>query len=624
MYEIKNGFLYKNGKKIYALGESYYPSFHPSKFPVPPEGDRYGEMKKDLKMMAELGFNHVRFAALGKVDLNDDGALSVNTPFIDDMIEEAKKNELSVSIRQQGFAVNLRNFENVKMIDWNGVEQETAWSDFIRTTMHHEGILEDNRLYAKSLAEHYAQFDNIIAYQIYNEPHFPGNQMYDYHPKVIEAYRKWLVERQILTEAEAKDYEPPRGRKEQSPHMWALWRIFSRDSLTAFLNNASDASREGAPLPTYTCFTSDQMSKRNAYRGCDFFANAKAMDIVGYTCYFHACGPNYYSVCLEADLAEGAAELEGKESWCIELDSRTYIPSWIYNRGTYAILGSGCKGIIYYQWRGDCPVPGVPHPNSCGLLNYDGTKTANFENGAAVNRYIIKMNDYLMGAKRVHDGVGLLHSDYAAFLCDARENEDKEERGGNLSNSYLAEYTESYRQLRQAGYSVDIIDAEHLDANPFGVSILYIPHVHMLSPEEQDAIDRFMDRGGTVMESAYDRHDAMCMGFKKYDKRIKSYEEKQFDLTHTVFDVAELTKIYSKVTPLDPNLGIQMLEGKDYTLLILTNLSTVKRELCARLKVHIPFKTAEFCAIDGEQNVLIQGNELTVQHMTDGGIILLR
>ena len=54
--------LEKDGKKIIAIGESYYPSFNHTKFPVMPDGDRIGEMKKDLRMMAEAGFNHVRFA----------------------------------------------------------------------------------------------------------------------------------------------------------------------------------------------------------------------------------------------------------------------------------------------------------------------------------------------------------------------------------------------------------------------------------------------------------------------------------------------------------------------------------------------------------------------------------
>ena len=45
MYQIKNSILYKDQKKVFVLGQSYYPSFHPCKYPVPPEGDRMGEMK---------------------------------------------------------------------------------------------------------------------------------------------------------------------------------------------------------------------------------------------------------------------------------------------------------------------------------------------------------------------------------------------------------------------------------------------------------------------------------------------------------------------------------------------------------------------------------------------------
>ena len=235
MYQLKKGILYRNGERIFGLGESYYPSFHPSKYPVPPEGDRIGEMKKDLAGMAALGFNHVRFAALGSVALDEGGTVRVDTPFIDAMIREAEKNGVSVSVREQGYAINLRDFADVEMVDWNGKRQETVWSDFIRTTLCHEGILEDNRTHAEALAEHYAQFPNVVALQIYNEPHYPGTQIYDYHGDTVRAYRRWLVEKGILSAEEAKDYQPPRARREQGERMWALWRTFARDSLTEFL-----------------------------------------------------------------------------------------------------------------------------------------------------------------------------------------------------------------------------------------------------------------------------------------------------------------------------------------------------------------------------------------------------
>ena len=57
MYELKNGVLYKDGKAQMCLGLSYYPSYHPKKFPVRPEDDRIGGLKQDIHDMAEAGFN---------------------------------------------------------------------------------------------------------------------------------------------------------------------------------------------------------------------------------------------------------------------------------------------------------------------------------------------------------------------------------------------------------------------------------------------------------------------------------------------------------------------------------------------------------------------------------------
>ncbi len=622
MYSIKNGILYKNGKKIFAIGESYYPSFHPSKFPVPPDGDRYGEMKKDLKMMSDVGFNHVRFAALGEVKLEDDGSIYVNTPFIDDLIAEAEKNDISVSIRQQGFSVNLRGFTDADMIDNDGRKPEFKWCDFVRATLNHEGILEDNRNYAKALAKHYSKYAGVVAFQIYNEPKYPESSVFDYHPKTIDTYRKWLVEKRVLTEEEAAIYEPPHSRDEQSPRMWALWRIFSMENMNAFLRNASNGSKEGASLPTFTCLTTDQLSARNFGSATDTFGHAKDMDLVGYTTYIHANGPGYYPMCLQADLTQCAAELEGKESWCIELDSRTYIPSSVYNRGTYAILGVGVKGIVYYQWRGDCPVPGVPNPNSCGILNYDGSKTDNFDNAVNVNRFITKMNDLIINSKRAHEGVGLLHSEYAAMICDAGEKVGTVKAGIHC-NGYLTVYNEIYRQIRDAGFNVSITDAEHLVENRFGIKVLYVPSIDMLSPEEKEAVDNLRASGVRVFENVFTGMYTRCIAFKEYRIDPPKGTAEAYDPYHSVYDIEEITDIHPTAVSLEPGVGVQMLEGDDYKLLILTNKSSVKKEICAKIRVNIPFNTAEFFAIDGESPVEINENELKV-NITDGGLIVLR
>ena len=82
MYQLKNGILHRANRKIFALGQSYYPSFHPLKHPVPPDQDRVGEMKKDFADMAAAGFELVRLAAVGRVR-RDNGKIVVDFPLPD-------------------------------------------------------------------------------------------------------------------------------------------------------------------------------------------------------------------------------------------------------------------------------------------------------------------------------------------------------------------------------------------------------------------------------------------------------------------------------------------------------------------------------------------------------------
>lgn len=625
MYTVGNGFLHKDGKKLFVLGESYYPSFHPCKFPVKPEADRYGEMVKDLRMMAEAGFNHVRFAALGDVTYDEASrAVCYHGEFVDALTREAEKNDLSVSMRLQGFSVNLRGFTDDQLMDEKGNTPNFAWSDFVRSTLNHPGILEDNHVYARDLGAHFAEFQNVVAYQIYNEPKYPQPMaiICDYNPLNIAAFRKWLVDGGHMTQEEAAIYEPPRGRRDQTPEAWALWRMFSMDTLTAFLNSCADGAKEGGKLPTFTCLTADTFCKTNPRRGVDPFGNAKGMELVGYTIYKHAWGADYYPMCLEGDTFQCAAESEGKQAWCIELDSRTYIPCDVYNKGTYATLGSGVKGIVYYQWRGDQPVPGVPYPNSCGILNYDGSKTPNFDNAVQVNKFIQSVNDLLVGAQRAREGIGLLYSPYAVALADGICNADEAPYNKAYYNSYIQACQQLYASVREVGYTVTITDAEHL-ANG-AVKVLIVADVQLLSRDELQLVEAFQASGGKVYANIpTGRPTRGYCGLQEYTTREKSYQERVFDPYYTAWDLEALTGITPMVASLTPNVGAQVLRGEDYTLAVLTHFSPATKETDAQLRVSVPFQKVRFTAIDGHRPVEVAGNVLTIRHITDGGILIL-
>ena len=119
-YEFKNGILHKDGRAIMGFGVSYYPSFYPTKYPVPPTADRTGEMKKDLRLMHESGFHILRAAALSDISLGKDCNVEISSPFIDDMAREAEKNDLGISIRLQGYVMNIRGNKDYLMINNDG------------------------------------------------------------------------------------------------------------------------------------------------------------------------------------------------------------------------------------------------------------------------------------------------------------------------------------------------------------------------------------------------------------------------------------------------------------------------------------------------------------------------
>lgn len=622
MYKIVNGILEKNNKKVFAVGESYYPSFHPAKYPVPPEGDRMGEMKKDFAMMKDMGFNHIRIAAIGITKLSDDGRLIIDTPFVDAMIDEAEKADISISIRLHGFSVNLRDFKDVLMVDNEGNVQDTSvWLDFIQSTMCHEGILEDNCTYSAAFSSYYAKKDNVVGFQIYNEPHFPGKTFFDYHPVTVNAYRKWLAEHGVMTKEEVADYYPPKTRNEQSPEMWAMWRIFSRDCLTNFLNTAAAASNEASNVPSYTCFTPCQLFTSSPYRGVDIFANARScMDIVGYTCYYHAVGAEYYSMGLFLDMTACAAACENKETWCIELDSRTYIPPEIFNKNTYAAIGSGVKGILYYQWRGDYPSEATPIPNGCGLLNYDGSKTKNFENADKMVKFINKMSDYIVNAIRANEKIAVFHSDYATFMCDAIENTTELRGESNISNSYQLHYKDIYTDLRMKNYCVNILDAAALKNNDMQTDTLFVPRRDLLSAEEKEAIEEFIKNGGRAFESCAPIADVnVVRGYLPYGDEVGVYT--------TYYTIDEICREFidkPAVVSDNPLVAVQRLEGDFYNLIVLTNIACTNNKQSVRLSCGMDINEAVLYTPDETTVLKICNNEIIVETLADGAIIVVK
>lgn len=601
MYELKNGILHKNGKPVFALGTSYYASYHQQKVPVPEDGDRIGEMEKDFKLMVEAGFNIMRTAALGTIKRTDKG-VEVEFPFIDTMLETAEKTDLAGMIRLHGYSINLSGYEDAMMLNEKGEEMPFYWSWFVRNSLNHPGSVKDNEDGTFESARHFSRFPSLVSFQIYNEPAYPTKGFYDYNPHSIKAYKKWLAERGYKTEEEAENTEPPRQRpnKGQSPDEWILWRQFCMEKLNWYLCHLGDKAKEGYGKPeVLTCHMACPMVPGNAIRGEDYFQTAERMDILGITHYVPSVGPNYFSSTMVLDGAESAAATFNKKFWLVEYDAHTLVPPNEWERETYSAIGSAVKGILYYQWRADYPYEDAPEPEGFGLVYNDGSKTIKYDAAIKMNAMINSYSRYLVCAEKVRSGIAILFSNHATAYFDAIDNGGPEEFAKN-HDRYALFMRWVYSEFRGLGCVVDFTRACDLEKNPLGVKLLLIPSLEGLSSEEVAGVDGFVAKGGIALV-----YDSVKKGYSPYNfddealkkeyamkdktsrtnfymkilQRKKNYAMLDAQAVMDKYSIRANVEITGNAGYLDPKLLKGSCDNEDYRIIVLTNYDPLERTI---------------------------------------------
>lgn len=626
MFEIKNGIMYKDGKKVLGLGAAYYASFHKLKMPVPPFSDQIGEMKKDIAKMKDAGMNIVRTAALGKFDCSGGSGKFIPSPLIDEMMKTIEENELAAFIRIQGYSMKLKDYENTSMISSTGSPyKDLDWSNFLNDSIHHSQVASDNYSGTKIIADHYKDMDSIVAFLTYNEPHYPADGVYDYSEYAINDYRKWLKENNINLSDNLDTYEPPRHRPKEGERIedWVYWRMFSMNSMSEYLNKTAYAAKEINPrIQSLTCMTPNMLECDNFIKGCNFYDVASGMDMLGITVYKNSDGADYYALDMILNSAECAASLYGKHAWMVELDAGTPISIGHFNRETYMTVGSGYKGIIYYQWRGDYPLEGTPEPNMFGFINTDGTKTEHFTEKMNMLKLLKELSDVIVNSEKHHSGVAILHSDYAAMYSDAVEN-IHEKTTGMRKNTYISRVRRYYKELKCEGVTVDIVRSEHLKENKLGIKALFVPEFSYLSEREKKEVESFKSAGGKVFVQAYDKwqNGLEKFGFDELGTLPERYT--------SCYEISEALE-YAGVKPFYTNvsnvpLGINVLESDDCYLLSVVNISKLHPQLTdVKIKINADFLSAKMLTPSETSEVDVNDKTVNIPVLGDGCILILK
>ena len=535
-YCLKNGILYIDGKAVFGIGSHYYPSYHPKKVPVPENGDRYGEMKRDFADMKAAHVNIVRTAAVGTFSEKGD-VINGSFPLGEAIAEELEKNGIALTVRLNGYDNGINEYPDEKMLDENDKPLKNCWSQFITNSVCHEGAKNDNARVTKACAEFFGRFKNVVGFQIFNEPAFPCEGFYDYNPSTIEEYKKARAEKG------EQNAEPPRRRPfyNEDPEPWIRWRLFNSEKFNDYLNFLGEQAKSKKPdAETFTCMTCCPVQIGSSMRGADFFCVAEKMDIVGMTLYLDCKGAFYYEHSRVMDYAESAAAVFGKHFWLIEYNAKTDMSARDFEVETYAAIGSGAKGIMYYQWRGDYVFGDSPEPDGFGMIYNDRTPTAKYSSALKMHDLLYRAGDKIVCKERVRQGIGILHSEHANAYFDAICNgENKNAWNGKETNVFSV--MSVYRKFKREFVSLLAVRASELKKLPFKLGALIVPEENGLSDEEKSELDLFEKRGGKVFyyDQYLDSFKPSCFCGRwveayeiadKYGVKIASVADKKVDL----------------------------------------------------------------------------------------------
>lgn len=609
-YCLKNGILYFNGKAAFGIGSHYYPSYHPQKVPVPCGGDRIGEMKRDFADMKAAHVNIVRTAALGEFTVQGD-KVTGSFPLGEAIAEELDNLGIALAVRLNGYDNGLNAYPDEKMLDENGRPLKESWSQFITNCVCHDGAKADNEKVTEAGAEFFGKFKNVVGFQIFNEPAFPALGFYDYNPHSLKEYRK-------AREAEGKNPEPPRRRPtyNEFPDEWIDWRLFNAEKFNDYLNFLAEAAKKRKPqAETFTCMTCCPVQIGSSMRGADYFRVAEKMDIVGITLYLDCKGAFYYEHSRVTDYAESAAAVFGKHYWLIEYNAKADMTARDFEVETYAAIGSGAKGIMYYQWRGDFVFGDSPEPNGFGIVYNDRTPTEKYASAIGMHDMLYDLSDKIVCKERVRQGVGILYSERANAYYDAICNGDNENAWqGGEANIFSA--MEIYRSFKRQFVSLTAVRASDLCKLPFDLKVLIVPAEKGLSDEEKKQIEKFRKSGGTVFY---------------YDEYFDSFKPSDFNGTwYEAFEIVDLyaTKIASTE---EKKVDLKFLEDENEYAITVIDFAENEREI-SNLVVELSLKTdAVTCFfVSGDTRAELpvvtekNGKKIVIPKLKNGAVIFIK
>ena len=486
-------------------------------------GKEYWE--RDLSHMKEMGFNCIKLWAVWNWIEQKPGEFDFKE--LDELVTLAGKYDLHVIINTipegapywtyteekrgelyqtaEGYSVEYGGPANIPSAGW-------------------PGLCMDSPKYAAMVAKfiemtaaHFAEQEQVIAIDVWNEPHL--EPMYDYRSEMLcycrhskKEFLKWLQKKYGTLEAINRAWYRKYTCWEQvNPPVrfgtWADmldWRRFWLENLQRWMRIRVEAARKGAPKKmiqshvAYSGILGNKTIGGLANELGDEFLLAKEVDWFGLSSFpkWLMGEDHIYRHFMHNEII--AAASHGKKFYQVELQGGAGKPGLLggevpdardmvlWNWNTVA---AGGKGSVYWQYA---PEPAGIESPGFGLTGFYGEDS---ERSCAASEMACKLNIELLDrAKPVMPVNGIYVSRDTDLLTFASERRE-EMYAGSLSGIYRAAY--------DAGIPIGFFHQDYMhELCDSHIETLFLPMTIVLSQREKDILKKFVEQGGTLVSEA--------------------------------------------------------------------------------------------------------------------------
>lgn len=479
---------------------------------------------RDFKNMQKLGFNTIKFWAVWNRIERKPGCFDFEE--LDELVLLAEKYNLKVIINTipegapywtlEGNEDALYQTCNGEKVAYGGPANipSGGWPGLCFDSPEGARLALE---FIEKTAEHFSRSDNVIAIDVWNEPHL--EPMFDYREDILcyckyscHKFLEWLKSKysnlEKLNEKWYRNYSswsevtPPPRFGTYADMM--DWRIFWLYNLRDWLKLRVEAAKKGAPSKKIQTHVAYSATLGNRIMGGlanelgDEFLLAPEVDMFGISSFpkwlmgkehliSHFAhneiiaeasrGKIYYQVELQG--GAGKAGILGSE-----VPNARDIRLWNWNT-----IASGGKGVLYWQYA---PEPSGTEAPGFGLTGFEGQNT---ERSIEASKCCKLLNMDLLD--RLHrvlstNAIYLSRNSQVFSYCAGRQEEIY---SGSVFGIYKAAYK---RSLPIRFCHEDYLD----DLKTDGIKSLYLPMTTTLSKREILAFIEFVKAGGTIIAEA--------------------------------------------------------------------------------------------------------------------------